>query len=258
MATAKALKGIRLALVDFDTGFDAGQLKKIAAAVTYQVQRHFALPPPYGYGISATITAKTASEVLPDEWVVGLFQHPDQPGAFGYHDQTPGGQPLAKVFPSLETDSSLVSVTISHEVLELLADPNTARVAISWDGKFWLYEVADAVEQDIYLINGIKVSNFVLPPYFEPVPQWQGIKLDWLGLVKTPLEIRPGGYGQYFDDKAWKQVTHESTPVRDYRKNLADLAQKRRDSAKPAAVISRSGAKAHKYGRHHPFLEPAG
>ncbi len=53
----------------------------------------------------------------------------------------------------------------------------------------------DAVEQTSYVIDGVKVSNFCLPPFFEPVANLQGVKLDWMGLCKQPLEILPGGYG---------------------------------------------------------------
>jgi hypothetical protein len=34
-------------------------------------------------------------------------------------------------------------------------------------GRFWAYEVCDAVEETSYIVDR-QVSNFVLPPYFEP------------------------------------------------------------------------------------------
>src|SRR5690242_3931498 len=190
--------GVRMAIVDFGgTGVDASTLPPIAAALTKQAQQHFALPPPYSYGISATIrVASSPHDVQPDEWVIGLLAKADQPGALGYHDETPNGKPFVKVFPLLDKkDGADLSMTISHEMCETLADPNGARAAQWKDGRFWAYEVCDAVEETSYLIDGVKVSNFVLPPYFEPVVRLTGLKLDWMGMCKKPLEILPGGYG---------------------------------------------------------------
>jgi hypothetical protein len=91
-------------------------------------------------------------------------------------------------------------------------------------GNFWAYEVCDAVEATTYLIDGIPVSNFCLPPYFEPVPHLTGLKLDWMGLCKSPLEILPGGYGQWFDAKSgWKMETHAEAPPRKYRLQMREM-----------------------------------
>jgi hypothetical protein len=223
------LPGVRMAIVDFGhTNVDDSTLPAIAAAITQQVQQHFALPPPYGYDISATIrAAANPHDVQPEEWVIGLLAKPDQPNALGYHDQTPHGKPFIRVFPLLDAkdkESNGLSVTISHEVLEALADPNCARAAQARDGTFWAYEVCDAVEATCYEISGIKVSNFVLPAYFEPVSNLHNLKLDWMGLCKQPLEILKGGYGQWFDhNKGWQQVVHPQKSPRAYRQEVASL-----------------------------------
>jgi len=232
--------GVKMVIADFGgTGVDTAKLPAIAAALTKQAQQHFALPPPYGYGISATIRAGSGPhDVQPDEWVIGLLSKADQPDALGYHDETPNGKPLIKVFPLLldAQDPDGLSVTISHEVCEALADPNGARAAQSRDGKFWAYEVCDAVEATSYLIDGIKVSNFVLPPYFEPVKKLTGLKLDWMGLCKHPLEILPGGYGQWFDpSKGWTMVQHAERAPQKYRAELIRLGLKGRTGRRQEA-----------------------
>jgi hypothetical protein len=200
-------------------------LNAIAAAITMQVQRDFAQSPPLGYGITATVRFDaTSAKPHADEWVIGLFATADQPGALGYHDQSKTGVPLIKVFPLLDDPANL-SITISHEVLEVLADPNCARAAQSRDGRFWAYEVCDAVEQDSYDIAGVKVSNFVLPPYFEPDASKH---YDHMGLVKHALEIRPGGYGQWYDaTRGWQQVLHQSVAPRAYRQLLRGRTDRR-------------------------------
>jgi hypothetical protein len=48
----------------------------------------------------------------------------DQPGALAYHDPTPDGLPQAKVFVKTTLENrNLVSVSASHELVELLVDP---------------------------------------------------------------------------------------------------------------------------------------
>lgn len=201
---------IKIAIVDFgNTGVNPADLPKVAAAIQRQVSEHFALCPPYGYGINALVRSCAPEEVLPNEWVCGLFETPDVARALGYHDQTPTGKPLMKVFPRLDAqDNARWSVTTSHEVLECLADPNLCKAAQAPDGRFCAYEIADACEASSYEIDGVKVSNFVLPPYFEQPKDYRNLKLDYLGLVHSPLEILDGGYSQFYDAASggWQEV----------------------------------------------------
>lgn len=219
---------IGFTIVDFDTHSNLDELRKIAGALNLQIQ-DFSKSPPTGYGIGATVRVATGpTDVHPDEWVVGLVQDPDVAGALGYHDETPSGKPYARVFPLLNAaDGVPVSTVISHEILETLVDPNVARCAQWSDSKFWAYEVCDACEATSYSINGVAVSNFVLPPYFEPVSHLAGLKLDHLGLITHPLQILPGGYGQYWNSKkGWVEAT--GIHVRQYRKMVDGRSLKRR------------------------------
>lgn len=207
-----------IVLVDQSDSGNRDDLKKMAAALETQVQRDFAPR----YNTSCTVEALAIGAPIPDSaWAIGFFKDADQPGALGYHDTTPAGLPLAKVFPYLDRqDNSPLSVTVSHELLEMLADPLLAKAVQSViDGKFWALEVCDAVEEDMYEIDGVQVSNFVTPQYFEPPHDLAGVVLDQMGLVKEPYEVRPGGYMQYFDTKGWHQVTSPSKAQRSYRSN---------------------------------------
>lgn len=193
------------------SGADDSALPKIAAALQRQAQEHFA--PFYNLTCTVGVSTPAASRLpvtTPSDWQIGLFKDADQPGALGYHDTTPAGLPLAKVFPLLDAEDGPdgLSITLSHELLEMLADPwLTKCVQSSVDGKFWAYEVCDAVEADKYEIDGVPVSNFVTPAYFEPPSSRAGVKFDYLGLVRKPFEVRKGGYGQWHSASGgWHQL----------------------------------------------------
>jgi len=59
---------------------------------------------------------------------------------------------------------------LSHELLEMLADPWINWCATGNDSKIYALEVCDAVEADDlgYDIDGVRVSDFVTPAWFEP------------------------------------------------------------------------------------------
>jgi hypothetical protein len=89
-----------------------------------------------------------------------------------FHDLTAAGQPLGQVFARTTLDEGgLWTVTFSHEMLEMLADPNINLCAFDEDARrLYAYEVCDAVEADAlgYEIDGVTVSDFVLDSWFEP------------------------------------------------------------------------------------------
>ncbi len=230
----KATPGVKIAILNVDVpSISDAEVQAAAKALTIQCQEHFSLPPPFGYGISATVrVVHKKSEIAKDEWALYLLSKPDVDGAYGYHDQTSTGLPLMKIFPLLDIkEGNPWTVTASHEVLETLADPNGARAAQDSSGKFWAYEVCDGVESTSYKIGEVFVSNFELTPYFEPMKSLKGLKLDYMGLCKKPMETLPGGYNQWFDsNKGWQQVQHAEKAPRPYRQNIKGRGFKRRGS----------------------------
>ena len=111
-------------------------------------------------------------EQLPDGWwQISVTDNPDQAGALGYHELTSRGTPLGKVFAGLDLQSGASwTVTLSHELLEMLADPWINWCAQGANGKIYALEVCDAVEADKlgYDIDGVLVSDFITPSWFEP------------------------------------------------------------------------------------------
>jgi hypothetical protein len=134
---------------------------------------------------------------------VVLFDTSDQAGDLAYHDVTPKGRPYASVFcktildndGTWTTGANSVSAATSHEVVELLADPVCNRYALDANGEEFALETADATENDSYDIDGVAVSNFLYPAYFNPfATATRRNKLDHMGVIEAPFTLRPGGY----------------------------------------------------------------
>ena len=60
-----------------------------------------------------------------------------------------------------------VSSVMSHEVLEMYIDPNCNLWANDGKGSAYSFEVCDPVEAPSYTVNGVSVSNFVTPSWFD-------------------------------------------------------------------------------------------
>jgi hypothetical protein len=114
---------------------------------------------------------------------------------FGLHERTNEGQPVAKVFVNtVRKAKQLVSVAACHELFEMVIDPLVNLWAEASDGTEYAYEVADPVEEDTFPVDGIAMSNFVYPSWFEPFDHPPGTKFDYLDRLKKPFSITRGGY----------------------------------------------------------------
>lgn len=131
-----------------------------------------------------------------------IFDTPDQAGVLGWHTVGPDGTPYGRVFVepivrnggSLHTSANSVSVTLSHELLEMVGDPHVNEWCDDHESG-WSYaeELCDAVQGDAYEIDGIFVSNFVTPLWFERYGSSER-RFDHLSLLTEPFALRPGGY----------------------------------------------------------------
>lgn len=140
-------------------------------------------------------------------WWLVIRGHSDEPGALGYHDAHPNGLPFGRIFAGddLRYGASL-PVTITHELAEMLVDPDAAEV-VQIGSRAWAKEAADAVEADELAIevDGVACSNFVLPAYFqaESSGPWDYGKR----LVGPVPHLTPGGYMSFYRNGQWHQVT---------------------------------------------------
>lgn len=197
---------------------------RIVDALQVQVDRDFDA----WYGLSATLVFLAYGTAPADDaiWQLVLLDNSDAAGALGYHDVTKAGLPLGKAFVGTDIQYGYKpSVTISHELLEMLADPainTTVFVQTSAvRGRVYAYEVCDAVEADAlgYEIDGVQVSDFVTPQWFQPFPAPQ---YSFRQNVHKPFQLAPGGYIGVFDAWGhWKQVT---APEHGPENRLAEFA----------------------------------
>lgn len=244
-------------VVNHSTVIDNSTLARWIVAVQTQVYSHFGPV----WGINAELKIGTDKDLVtsPDAGVIYIVDTPDQKGldgVLGYHDYTPQGNPVGYVFAKTDLDYHLSpSVTFSHEVLEMLGDVFCSwctLVAIGNTPTLYSIEVCDAVEDDSdgYLVNGVQVSNFVYPDWFEPASRAR--QFDFRHELKMPLEIRPGGYMSIFRigvDKEWTnidggkatrlEVKKQTRPTytRMYKRNRALEAQSHMMSLVQAAKI---------------------
>ncbi len=149
-----------------------------------------------------------SNDFVKDAWAVVFLDNADQPGALAYHDLTPSGFPLSKVFVKTTLDNNdLVSVSASHELVEMLVDPAINLLSTGPDPKtIYAYESADPVEALSFEVNGIPMSDFVYPSYFEVFRKAGSVKFDQLNKVNKPFQILSGGYQIIFKNGKWSQV----------------------------------------------------
>jgi hypothetical protein len=90
----------------------------------------------------------------------------------------------------------------------------------------YLLEVCDPCLATYYTVNGLPVSDFYTPRYFDPV-HIESVRYSFTGAIKEPLEILPGGYLSWIDplDSALYQLEAGGQPF--LLKSEAELAASR-------------------------------
>ena len=149
-----------------------------------------------------------SKDYLKGAWAMVFLDNADQPGALAYHDLTPDGMPQAKVFVRTTLDNhDLVSVSASHELVEMLVDPATNMMTTGPDANtMYAYESADPVEEQSFKVNGIPMTDFVYPAYFESFRTPGSVTFDRMKKVSRPFQILSGGYQIVFKNGKWSQV----------------------------------------------------
>jgi hypothetical protein len=196
-----------LALVADTKKITPSQLTKVAAALQKQATRDFG---PL-WDIQANVSGFARLQDVPtDYWPVIVRDDIKTPGSAGVHEDK-NRQPFALV-----QFSDAWSLTASHETLEMLADPFGNRLVAGKSPKRaqgrvnFLVEVCDPCEdqQFAYTVNGVTVSDFYTPHFFDPVAE-SSVRYSYTGAVKGPRTILQGGYLSWGVPKTneWFQMT---------------------------------------------------
>jgi hypothetical protein len=222
------------------------ELQIAIRAINRQIAHDFE---PY-WSVGAALRLEGRSTETPDKMklqdmrgdaVLYLWDRVDVDDALGYHDTNHRGIPFGFVFTELSKKlGENWTVTLSHEALELIADPevnllvsgphpaNPKKTVFHW------YEMCDAVQAESYQVDGVDVSNFLLPLYFTGEDEFEG-RNDFLGrrYKKKALRsfgINPGGYIGFFNPQSGEHETYALT---------GDEVAKKRLEVKGNAIAAR-------------------
>jgi hypothetical protein len=208
---------VHVALVD-DTGkISSADLQTCAGALNEQVQADFA---PI-WKVAATVGAYDSAP--PATWAVHIQKQLDEPGALGFHTDDQN-QPISYV---MYTDTW--TITVSHETLEMLADPygsrpHTARLPEGLENQYakfglssassrvsYLLEVCDPCEETSYEVGGVQLSDFLLPGWYRTSPA-QHPAYSHAGGCTDPRQVADGGYVSFSNSetKEWYQVFNQN------------------------------------------------
>jgi hypothetical protein len=199
------------------------EVQQVIRAINRQITEDF--EPYWGYGADLRLEGK--STLTPDrqqpadmrgDAVIYLWNNTDVEGALGYHDANNRGIPYAFVFTELsQAVGESWTVTLSHEALELVGDSEVNLLTMGphpanrQQTVFHWYEMCDAVQAETYTLDGVEVSNFVLPLYFTGGEELGG-RNDFLGRahnskVLQSFGVNPGGYVGFFNPATGQHET---------------------------------------------------
>lgn len=162
-----------------------------------------------------------ATKPISGAWTMVFLDNADTAGDEGWHDIKKDGQPLAHVFVEATLAAKdKVSTTACHELAEMMVDPAANLWSDGPRSTLWAYEVCDPVEEDEFDIDGISMSDFVCPAYFElfRLKQRKTTRYDYLDKLKKPFSLRPGGYVDIRHGKRVKERFGSAAKARRFAK----------------------------------------
>jgi hypothetical protein len=203
-------------------------VKRVLPALQKQITKQF--EPAWGWGANLKFNTKRY-----DMQVVIKDRARGGGGFLGYHIKD--NIPITYIFAKDDIeDAGEYTSTLSHELLEMIADPAVNLYAIGKfrdrlgrqrSGLFGL-EVCDPVESNYYKIDGVVVSDWVRPEWFEPEHPKGKMKMDYLGVIDAPFMIALGGYADVLSGSHWHTLRGRKARVKRVR-HRADARKAVRD-----------------------------
>ncbi|HTO08876.1 MAG TPA: hypothetical protein VMR86_17640 [Myxococcota bacterium] len=205
----------QIAIVSESSAVPQDLAARIGAAIQKQVTRDLA---PI-WEVSATVDTFAKLEDVPlGTWPILIQDNIDYAGAAGIHLDN-DGQPFALV--EANQDEDVVSLTTSHESIEMLVDPFGKRLVAGDSPKpdqgrvLFLVEPCDPSEDAryAYSVNGVLVSDFYTPEFFDPIAA-AGVRYSFSGAIQEPRDVLDGGYLSWMlpESREWWQEVWFGTP----------------------------------------------
>jgi hypothetical protein len=208
------------------------RLHEVARALQIQVVRDFQPV----WDETASVTVAPRSQVPAGAWPIRIV---DDSPVLGVHNDD-RGHPFAVIRATSDW-----TITASHELLEMLVNPEGDRVIegpdIDPDHRArrveYLVEVCDACQVYDYPVGTVPVSDFLTPEYFRPERPATG-RVDFLGRLSSPMDVPKGCHLSWWDpqDRRWHQRQADGRFVRDAASADAGSLRQDRDEAFAAAT----------------------
>jgi hypothetical protein len=245
---------IHVALTTLTPRVSQQELARIAAALQIQVTRDFA---PLWH-VDATVSAFAFDDVPVGYCPIIVQDVIEECGSAGVHRTEDDEAPYILV-----RHGPTWSLTASHELLELLADPTGAR-RIRGEGQSrqrgpvqYLLEVCAPCEDiaTAYGIDDVVVSDFCTPAFFASCEQ-SSARYSFSGAIRKPLQVLPNGYLTWFGadgliyqaradadgdvevDGGYSMAARDGMMLREFVNNLTPDQQERLSNAvRPVGLV---------------------
>ena len=212
----------RIYLVNASTKMSDLNGRRIASACNKQLREH--AYPAWELAPNKVAYVKRGGKPVAGQWNILILDDLDYPDAAGWHSDSSEagvhGEVGINVWlnhgGSMLDGAYSVSNTTSHEVLEIYGNPNVNAWRDSGRGWQMAQELCDPVQAQTYKIDGVSVSNFVYPEFFDPTPYDR--TFDYMGNVREPFSCTEGGYFVYQESGEEHQYFSSSVP--DWQKEL--------------------------------------
>ncbi len=187
-----------IAVVHESAQVTQADMRDLCRACAMQLEHHFATD--YYRLAPDVVYYRSATDVPQGAPTIRVVDTSDDLGAYGYHTQrgglVVGLVGVTDVFQmggTVAQGAVSVSAVLSHECLEASFDPYCNKWTEDGSGRLWASELADPCQGSYYLMDGIAVSNYVRPAFWNA----QASTLDGydrLNTLHAPFTIAEDGY----------------------------------------------------------------
>jgi hypothetical protein len=213
LASQIKIVSYRVAVLNRSRVVNDDEVRVAVRALQKQVRRDFT--PSWGIDAEITFVAK-GSEPKQKSWWLVIEDGSDYPNVVCYHTLTSEGLPQVKVSViNAKRANWPWTMAASHDLLEMLANPSLNLTTFfskhGRTGRLYSLEICDPVRSPelAYEIDGVVVSNFVYPAWFESFREPGSTRFDHGGHISAAFESAKGAYMTVFDvheGSGWRGV----------------------------------------------------